>query len=190
MPSDSGPQGQPSTARADEPLGAERCNDLVLSFLVFVVIAFGVWVVSGGKRYRAEYAEATQGWRVGTTRVVELTLAPNDKTNLACASDHVIAGLRCGHGSDEQPVGTLSADKPEMLQPYNTVQDELLLGAGLWAAPDLKQSLPPTQFSVVCTYTIKGVMKSARIRFDAMSSFNPMGKTVTAGTLTDCVLPR
>lgn len=177
-------------ARADAPRGRERCNDLVLSFLAFVLIAFGVWVVSGGKRYRAEYAASTQGWRVGTTRVVELTLARDDKTNLGCASDHAIGELRCGHGRDGQPVGTLSADQPGMLQPYNTVEGELLLGAGLWTAPDLKQPLPPARFSVVCNYTIKGVMKSTRIRFDATSSFNPLGKTVTAGTLTDCVLPR
>lgn len=177
-------------AKAEAPVGLGRCNDLVLSFLVFVVIAFGVWVVSGGKRYRSEYAAATQGWQVGTTRTVELSLKKDDKTNLACSSGHAIAGLRCGYDRDEQPVGTLSADEPEMLQPYNTVADELLLGAGLWTAPDLKQPLPSTTFSVVCNYTIKGVMKSALIRFDATSPFNPMGKTVTVGTLTDCVLPR
>jgi hypothetical protein len=188
--SDLEPQGQSSTAQADAPVRPGRVNELVLSFLAFVAIAFGVWVVSGGERYREEYANATQGWRVGTTRAVELTLAEDDKTNLGCASDQVIAGLRCGHGRDGQPVGTLSADGPEMLQPYNTVQGELLLGAGLWTAPDLKQSPPPTRFSVVCNYTIKGVTKSARIRFDATSSFNPTGKTVTAGTLTDCVIPR
>ena len=190
MPSDSEPQGQSSPGRADEPHGPERYNELLLSFLVFVLIGFSVWLVSGGKRYREEYAQATQGWRVGTTRVVELTLARDDKTNLGCASEHTIAGLRCGHGRDGQPVGALSADKPEMLQPYNTVEGELLLGAGLWTAPDLKQPLPPARFSVVCNYTIKGVMRSARIRFDAAASFNTMGKTATAGTLTDCVLPR
>jgi hypothetical protein len=206
MPSDSEPHAHPaptehreepgelaresSTSGSDAPLGPRRCNELLLSFVAFALIAFGVWVVSGGKRYREEYAAATQGWRVGTTRVVELTVVREDKTNLACASDHAIAGLRCGHGRDQRPVGSLSADKPEMLQPYSTVGGELLLGAGLWTSPDMKQTLPSGRFSVVCNYTIKGVMKSARIRFDPASSFNGMGKTVTVGSLTDCVLPR
>ena len=184
------PSAASTTSPTDAPFGRERCNDLLLSFLAFFVIAFGVWVVSGGKRYREEYAQATTGWRVGTSRLVEITLVREDKTNLACASDHVIAGLRCGHDRDKKPVGSLSADKPEMLQPYSTVAGELLLGAGLWTAPDMKQSLPTGRFSVVCNYNIKGVMKSARVRFDPKSPFNPMGKTATAGTLTDCVLPR
>jgi hypothetical protein len=190
MPSESGPQGQSSTAQADAPRGPGRCNELVLSFLVFVSIAIGVWLVLGGKRYRAEYADSTLGWRVGTTRAVELTLAWDDKTNLGCASEHAIAGLRCGYGRDGQRMDALSADSPEVLQPYNTVGGELLLGAGLWTAPDLKQPLPQSRFSVVCNYVIKGVVKSARIRFDATSSFSHLGKTVTVGTLTDCVLPR
>jgi len=176
--------------RADAPSDFGRCNVLVLSFLAFVAIAFGVWLVSGGKRYREEYAASTWGWQVGTTRVVELTLARGDKTDLACASDQLIAGLRCGHGRDGRPAGTLSADDPQMLQPYNTVEGQLLLGAGLWTAPDMKQPLPTQRFSVVCNYTVKGFMKSARIRFDDTASFNTLGKAVTAGTLTDCVLPQ
>jgi len=205
MPSDSEPQGDTaktehrekppepssgSTAGTDAPVAPERYNALLISFLAFFVIAFGVWLVLGGKAYRAEYAQATQGWRVGTTRVVEVTIVREDKTNLACASDHEIAGLRCGHRRDQEPVDSLTADNAKMLQPYATVGGDLLMGAGLWTAPDLKGSLPTGRFSVVCNYTIKGVMKSARIRFDPTAPFKPMGKTTTAGTLTDCVLPR
>jgi len=192
MTSDSEPQGggEVSTARADTPLAGGRCNELLVSFLAFVLIAFGVWVVLGGKRYRAEYAAATQGWRVGSTRVVELTVIREDKTNLACASKHTVAGLRCGYDDEQRPVGSLPADKSEGLQPYATTTGELLLGAGVWTSPDMKQSLPSTRFSVVCNYAIKGVLRSARIRFNPNASFNPMGKTVTVGTLTECSVPR
>jgi hypothetical protein len=194
MTSDSEPRGdaqtESKTARNDAPVGSERYNPLLASFLALFVIAFGVWLILGGKRYRAEYAQATQGWRVGTTRVVEVTLVRDDKTNLACASDHGIAGLRCGYDGDRKKVDALSADKPEMLQPYTTVGGELLLGAGLWTAPDMRQALPEKRFSVVCNYSIKGVMRSASIRFDPRGRFSPTGKTVTAGALTDCVLPR
>src|SRR6185295_6635350 len=98
-----------------------RCNELLVSFLSLVLIAFTVWIISGTRRYRAEYAAATLGWQIGSTRAVEISLVGDDKTNLACASDQTIAGLRCGHRSDRGPVGGLSADQPELLQPYNTV---------------------------------------------------------------------
>ena len=192
MPSDSEPQmgGESSTAPVDTRLAGRRCNELLLSFLAFVLIAFGVWVVSGGKRYREEYAASTQGWRVGSTRVVELTVIREDRTNLACASEHTVAGLRCEYDHKQEPIASLSVDKPELLQPYATVGGELLLGAGLWTTPEMKQTLPPARFSVVCNYNIKGVLKSARIRFGPNASFHPMGRTVTVGTLTDCLLPR
>jgi hypothetical protein len=176
--------------QTDAPPRPERCNVLLLSFLSFFLIGFGVWVVSAGSRYREEYAQATQGWRVGSARVVDLTLVKDDKRNLACASDQVIAGLHCGYRSDSHEAGPLSADNPQILQPYNTVGNELLLGAGLWSSPDLKEPLPEARFTVICNYHIKGVMKSALIRFAPAASFAPLGRTVTVGTLTDCMIPR
>jgi hypothetical protein len=192
MPSEPEPHrgGEPSTAIADVSPARGRCNELLVSFLAFVLIAFGVWVVLGGKRYRAEYAAHTQGWRVGTTRVVELTLVREDKANLSCASKHRVAGLRCAHDEHQKPVESLSADRPEVLQPYATTGGDLLLGAGLWTSPDMKHDLPSKRFSVVCDYDIKGVLKSALIRFDTNAPFKPMGRTVTVGTLTNCLVPR
>jgi hypothetical protein len=173
-----------------KPAGLDRVNVILLSFVSFVMILFTVWVVSGSKRYRREYADATQGWRVGTSRVVELTVVEQDKSNLGCASDKAIGDLRCGYAADRKPAESLSADRHEVLQPFNTVAGELLLGAGLWASPDLKQSLPASRFSVVCNYNIKGVVRSARIRFDPTGRFEPLSRTITAGTLTECMVPR
>src|SRR4051812_30387235 len=94
------PSGEPSDVQPDTPPRFERCNVLILSFLSFCLIGFSVWLVSAGKRYREEYAQATQPWRVGDTRMVELTLVKDDKRNLACASDEVLAGLHCGYQRD------------------------------------------------------------------------------------------
>jgi hypothetical protein len=210
MSSDSSPSGrttpsagkrrgkeQPDAASSAEPsspkgnaLRPERWNVLILSFLSFWLIVFAVWVVSAGSRYRQEYAQAMEGWRVGSTRVVELTLVKEDKRNLACASDQEIAGLRCSHRRDLQVSSPSLPDNRQVLQPYNTVGNELLLGAGLWSSPDLKEPLPQSRFTVICNYHIKGVMKSASIRFDPTAAFAPVGKTVTVGTLTECTLPR
>jgi hypothetical protein len=181
---------EPSQARATALLPSGRCNVLLLSFLSFVLIGFGVWVFSAGSRYRQEYTQAIEGWRIGSTRVVELTIVKEDKRNLGCAADPVIAGLHCGHRRDLQEVVPVSADNPQILQPYNTVGNELLLGAGLWNCPDLAEPLPEGRFTVVCSFQIKGVMKSAAIRFDASASFGPVGRTITLGTFSDCMISR
>ena len=184
------PSREPPVAQTDGPPGAGRCNVLLLSFLSFCAIGFGVAMVTAGKRYRAEYAQAMEGWRVGSTRVVELTLVKDDKRNLACATDQTFGGLRCGYGRDMQPAGSVPPDSPENLQPYNTVENEVFLGAGLWASSDLKGPLPSERFTVTCDYHIVGVGRSVAIRFDAAAAFAPVGKTLTVGTLSNCILPR
>jgi hypothetical protein len=171
----------------EAPAPPERCNILLLSFAAFYTICFGVWLFSAGNRYREEYAQATDGWHVGSSRSVELTVVQEDKQNLACLSDRIFWGLHCGGMRDLK-----GADPdPRMLQPYNTTSSQLLLGAGLWNSPELKQPLPRVRFTVVCNYHIKGIVKSAKIRFGPPTSpFTALGSSVTAGTFTDCVLPR
>ena len=191
MSSDS-TSGSPPAAGVDGPLRPSRCNALLISFVSFCLIVFGVWIVTAGKRYREEYAQGqgTEGWSVGSTQSVELTLVRDDRRNLACASDQVIAGLRCAHRRDASVAGPAAPDDPQILQPYNTVGNQLLLGAGLWTSSDLKKPLPATRFSVTCNYHIEGVAKTASIRFDAAAPFAPVGKSVTVGTLSDCALPQ
>src|SRR5262245_4395134 len=94
-----------------KPAGLDRVNVILFSFVSFVMILLTVWVISGSKKYRREYADATQGWRVGTSRVVELTVVQQDRTNLGCASDKPIGSLRCGYGADRKPAGSLSGDR-------------------------------------------------------------------------------
>ena len=191
MSSDS-TSGSSPPGDVDGPLRPSRCNGLLLSFLSFWLIVFGVWVVSAGKHYREEYAQGqgTEGWSVGSTQRVELTLVREDRRSLSCASDQVIAGLHCAYRRDASLAGPSAPDDPQILQPYNTVGSELLLGAGLWTSPALKKSLPAARFTVVCNYHIEGVAKSAAIRFDAAAPFSPAGKTLTVGTLSDCALPQ
>jgi hypothetical protein len=180
--------GSPPPGDIDGSLRPSRCNPLLLSFLSFWLIVFGVWVVSAGKRYREEYAQGqgTEGWSVGSMQSVELTLVREDERNLGCASDQVIAGLHCAHRRDGAVAGPAAPDDVRVLQPYNTVGNELLLGAGLWTSAGMKKPLPATRFTVACSYHIEGVAKSAAIRFDAAAPFVPAGKRVTVGTLSDC----
>ncbi len=167
-----------------------RCNLLLVSVLSFCLIGFGLAVLFAGKRYREEYAQSIEGWRVGSTRLVEITLVKEDRRNIACASDQVIAGLRCGYGGDLHEARPLSSDSQTTLQPYNTVGNELMLAAGLWTSSELKGPLPQDRFTVQCSYRILGVLRSASVRFHPAAAFAPVTKTLTVGTLTDCTLPR
>lgn len=183
------PADAPPSAHGASP-DVGRLNVLVFSLSSLCLIAFGLWLVSAGKAYREEYAQSTQGWRVGTSRSVEITLVKEDKHKLGCASDKQIAGLRCAYRADGRKAEPFAAEGPQILQPYNTVGNEFLLGAGLWSSPDMKGALPGTRFVAVCTYNIKGITKAASTRFDAHAQFSPMDKTSTVGTLTDCTIPR
>jgi hypothetical protein len=199
-PSDATPPGEPVEAPwrpiPPEPKGPgaapllPRCNLVLVSFLSLFVIGFVVWLVSAGKRYRAEYAEVTDAWRVGNTRTVEITIVRTDRTNLGCASDQGIAGLRCGYRRDLREAAVSAPDDPRVLQPFNTVGSELLLGANLWVSLDAKKPLPDARFTVACRFRIEGLMSPVSIRFDRTAAFAPTAKAIPAGTLTECTRPQ
>jgi hypothetical protein len=154
------------------------------------LIGFVLWLGWSWSRYAQRYAQATEGWHVGGTELVELTLIRDDIQNLSCASDAVIQGLRCAYRADGRTPNPDATNDRYLLRPYNTVKSELLLGAGLWSAPALQSSLPPGRFSVVCNFNLLGVVKSASLRFAPTGPFAPLKRSVAVGTLTGCVIPQ
>jgi hypothetical protein len=162
----------------------------VLTSTVLALLSIGValGLVFAWSGYADRYAQLTDGWRLGGTRLVEITLIPQDKDNLACASDMVIGGLHCAYRSSHQPFGP--ADEAHTLRPYNTTGSELFLGGGLWSLPVLQGQLPRDRFSVACNYTVLGVAKSVSLRWSPTGSFDPLKPTITVGRLSDCVIPQ
>jgi len=161
-----------------------------LSVFSLFLIGLGVYLLFAFSSYREEYAQATDTWRLGGTRMVELTLVKQDLQNLSCASDQVREGLHCGYHSDLRDYELASPEAPQVLQPYNTARNELLLGAGLWSNPAMKDGLPAERFTVMCNYHVVGVMKAVSLRWSPTGAFSPVAQSVTVGTLTECVLPR
>ena len=157
---------------------------------ILVLIGFALWLGWSWSGYARRYAQATEGWHVGGTELVELTLIREDIRSLTCAADVVIEGLRCAYRADGQTPNPGASDDRSLLRPYNTVKNELLLGAGLWSSPALTGSLPPGRFSVVCSFNLRGVVKSASLRFAPTGSFAPLKRSVAVGTLTECVIPQ
>ena len=164
----------------------------VLLYTVFSLLCIGIalWLVLAWSGYKDKYTQQTEGWRLGSTRMLEITLIREDKKNLACASDKTFGVVRCGYHRDGTPNGPLPENDPHILQPFNTVKNELFLAAGLWQAPVLQGELPKDRFSVVCNYSIVGVLKAVALRWSPTGSFNPVDQSVAVGTLGDCAIPQ
>jgi hypothetical protein len=177
------------TPRVAQP-SCGNCHVLTLSVLSLCLIGLGVTLFYAWSGYREKYAQATEGWRVGGTRMVELTLIKQDKQNLACASDLVREGLHCAYRANLSPFGSGTPDDPHVMVNYNTIKNELFLGAGLWSNPVMQQALPNDRFTVVCNYHVVGVIKSVSLRWSPTGAFGPVGQSVTLGTLTECVIPQ
>jgi len=168
------------------PLGSVLMPTLV----AFYTIGIALWLIFAWSGYNTKYSQATDSWKLNSTKMIEITLVAEDKTNLACASDVSIEGLHCGYDArhNKRP-SEVDAD-PTILQPYNTVANELFMGAGLWTAPILKGQLPGQRFTVMCNYKVMGAAKNVSLRWAAKGGFDPVKTSVAVGALTDCVIPQ
>lgn len=179
----SGASGGGAAPGADEPstLPLER------TLLVLFLIGFFTWVAFAVSGYAARHSQITEEWAVGSTRLVEVTLVPEDQSRLACASDLRFGDLHCGYSGNQTAMQP--PEPANTLQPLNTVKNELFLAAGAW--PDSLQEPPRgVRYSIVCNYHVAGVTRSAALRWAEGGPFAPMNQTATVGRLTDCVIPR
>jgi hypothetical protein len=165
-------------------------NLLLYTVFGFLCIGVALWLVFAWTGYKEKYSQQAEGWYLGSTKMIEITLIREDKKNLACASDKEFAGAHCGFHANRQPWGTNPETDPHVLQPFNTIKNELFLGAGLWQSPILSGTLPADRFTVVCNYHVAGVLKAVSLRWSPTGNFGPVDQSVAVGTLTDCVIPQ
>ena len=61
----------------------------VLLYTIFGLLCTGValWLVFAWIGYKEKYSQQTEGWHLGGTKMMEITLIRDDKKNLVCASD-------------------------------------------------------------------------------------------------------
>jgi hypothetical protein len=190
--SSAAPVAEKDAAPAAPPDEREPLPHNVLLYTVFGLLCIGValWLILAWSGYKEKYSQQTEGWHLGSTKMLEITLIRDDKKNLACASDRTYGEIRCGYTRDGKPFGPKPEEDPHILQPFNTVKNELFLAAGLWQAPVLKEPLPADRFTVVCNYYVVGVLKAVALRWSPTGSFNPVDQSVAVGTLSDCVIPQ
>jgi hypothetical protein len=185
------PSPAPETAAVPSPqLPPPPRNVLLYTVFGFLCIGVCLWLVFSWTGYRGRYSQQTEGWHLGGTKMIEVTLIREDKKNLACASDHSFEGIHCAFHANHQPWGPGPEKDRNTMQPFNTVRNELFLASGLWFASSLEGQLPTTRFTVVCNYHVKGVLKNVSLRWSPTGAFNPVDQSVAVGTLTDCVIPQ
>jgi hypothetical protein len=163
---------------------------LCYTLLSFFLVTFVVWVGFAWSNYSARYSTQAEGWVKGGVRFIELTLVKEDAQNLSCASDVEVEGLHCGYRTNHQPWDPHANDDSVTLRPYNTVDNVLFLGAGLWSSPALAGPLPADRFTVVCNYHMVSALKSVATRWSPNGQFDLAKGSVPAGRLTDCLIPR
>lgn len=163
---------------------------LLYTVFGFLCIGVALWLVLAWTGYKEKYSQQTEGWHLGSTKMIEVTLIRDDKRNLACSSEKTFGAIHCGYHSNGQPWGTSPDTDANVLQPFNTIKNELFLAAGLWQSPILQGELPSDRFTVVCNYHVVGVLKAVALRWSPTGNFGPVDQSVAVGNLTDCVIPQ
>jgi len=162
---------------------------LTLFSLFTIVVIVGLLFAWTG--YSNRYAQVTEGWHIGQTKLVEVTVVREDKDRLACSSDVLIEDIHCGWHANGTPFDAHTQNDSHVISPYNTVKNELFLAAGLWTSLEASKTKVPTErFTAACNLNIQGVLKSVSLRWQATASFDPVKQSVAVGTLSNCVIPK
>jgi len=161
------------------------------SLLGLFGIGIVLWLILTLTGYGKRYEHARDGWAMGATASVEITLVREDRDKLACASNLVLDGLHCAYRADGKEFAPKPADDSLVLRPYYTADQQLLLGAGLWSSPGMRGPLPDKRFTVVCNYHVVRAVTSVTLRWAPDQGFGPLpkGGSPPVGSLSDCVIP-
>lgn len=136
-------------------------------------------------------------WQVGKTLPVSLTLITADYSKLYCAGSQEFEGYHCGFMDERRPWPSKPGDplddnKRDVIQPYRTPNNELILVGGLWAEPHVARRLheePPhsrnqdrlARFVAHCQLKFVGKLQ-AKVRWVPMGPWlNPDGDHVADG---------
>jgi hypothetical protein len=190
-------------SRAAAPSPGDELEPLVRLTLALLVIGLAVWLLLAGTAYRRQYSGTGVAWHRGANNFIEVTLVREDNANLACAADTTLQGLRCGFRGDRRTLQSSVAacgeeatsaghddnDDAHQLRPYNTVNGELFLGAGLWDSLAQHGRLPAGRFTVNCDFEIVGALRPVALRWTRNGSFESNDRNLAAGVLRNCAIP-
>ncbi|HKQ67703.1 MAG TPA: hypothetical protein VJT73_00115 [Polyangiaceae bacterium] len=163
---------------------------------------YATWVVAGLFLF-ALYSEAFYRRRNAPARTfnegqdtdVSITLVSTDAKALACASAEELKDHHCEYESKTQR-WSKPAGNNDILAPYKTTDDALILVAGLFNDPALRQRLvidPPVfgtehiRFVANCKMHVDGKLKSVDVRWATNGQWQS-NADVPVGVVKDCFL--
>jgi hypothetical protein len=133
-----------------------------------------------------EAAVAQQNWSVGQEIPVEITVLPEDRENLACASVEEAAGRHCAFENTTTPRDGGADDDAHILKPYATTGRQRFLAAGLW--DQIKDKIPSKRFSVKCKYKVEAKIKAPAIRWSKSGPWRELKGDWFAGSVSGCTV--
>jgi hypothetical protein len=155
--------------------------------LLIVMVAFPFTPLGKMLDPREEVPAEHPPWEVGKSAKVRITVITGDYPQLQCASDAVLAGKHCEYKTQTErfptpPDAPIDDNKRDILQPYRTAPDNmLLLIGGFWAEPQVAMRLhsePATianeklaRFIVECDMNFVGTIENPTIRWNSTAQW-------------------
>jgi len=168
----------------------------VVTWTVAGLFAFAVVSEVTYKRPATPPRVLTEGQDVD----VGITLVATDAKALSCSSTEDLDGRHCEFQSRTErwskPWTSGRPPQADVLAPYKTTDDVLLLVPGLFSEQALRQRLaidPPvfgqehSRFVANCKMHVEGKLKQADVRWATQGAWQPQ-KDVWVGTVTSCWL--
>jgi hypothetical protein len=171
-------------AMSDSPSGAVSMNGESLAnrswWVAFAAILLGSLLFAFGRGSLPKAGQST---------TYAITVIPLDARTLACASDTVLSGRRCGFDGKSQLV---PGERP--LRPYVTVGRELVLLAGVFESSSVAAWLAAaqrtgdeTRVTLNCYARILGTMTEVSVRWAVDGAFQSEHSVMSAD-IEDCVV--
>lgn len=176
-------RSRPRARRAAPPAPARGALGARMTVFVIVVGGLAAGFAFLGKEGKQGGAAAPK-WRVGQEALVEITVVPQDKTELACASPADVGGRKCQFETQSK-AHPPAEDPAKVLKPYTTTDQVQFLAAGLWEDPALK-TLPTGRFSVKCKYKVEGEIDKPGIRWASDGPWYTQTNKWYAGSVSGC----
>jgi hypothetical protein len=190
------------TRETEEPVLSGRLVWIVAMFAAMVFIPLSP--LSGLIEKKGPTATKPEHWSLNREGTVHLTVVTADYNKLGCAHPDAAGPNHCAFQNEKQPWprdpnAPLDDNKRNIVQPYRTVDGQLLMLAGLWAQPAVAMRLhnePPqgiaenklARFTAQCRVKFIAEWKQPLIRWAPGQQWSRQGDALVAEPISCEVL--
>lgn len=109
-------------------------------------------------------------WDVGKTGRGRITLVTADYNQLGCSNPKAVDGAHCAFKGDNEPwpkdpSAPLDDNGANLIQPYRTIDNKLVMIAGLWAEPNMAMRLHREPSAGVQAQKLSRFIADCELRF-------------------------